>query len=73
MRRVIRFIKALWRYILYGNKVSFTEYVNRLNICRDCIELNPDINADRYTCKICGCYLTKKVKMSTEKCPKNKW
>lgn len=69
MARIIRFIKALWRYILYGNRVSFDEYIVRLDKCYRC----DDIDLDKWTCKKCGCYLTKKAKMSTEKCPENKW
>ena len=69
MARVIRFVKALWKYIWYGNRVSFNEYVSRLNKCCVC----DDLDSDKWTCKKCGCYLTKKAKMSTEKCPNNRW
>ena len=69
MKRVFRFIKAVWRYILYGKRVTFNQFVDRLDICRDC----PNLKKDNWTCGICGCYLDKKTKMSTEKCPENKW
>jgi len=67
--RIFRFIKALWRYIFYGKRVSFGLYVSRLYICDQCSNLN----RDKWTCNKCGCYLDKKAKMSTEKCPDNKW
>ena len=67
--RLIRFIKALWRYIWFGKRVSFDEYVSRLEKCGWCECLDDQ----KWKCKSCGCYLTKKAKMSTEKCPKEKW
>ena len=69
MRRIGRFIKAMWRYVLYGKNVSIGEYVERLDKCVGCQYLNKD----KWTCGKCGCYLIKKAKMSTEKCPDNKW
>ena len=67
--RIIRFIKALWKYILYGKKVEIDEYSTRLNICKECDKFNKE----KWICNVCGCYLEQKAKMSTEKCPKNKW
>jgi len=69
MRRIFRFIKALWRYIWFGHQVTFEEYVLRLDSCYGCEYL------ERYdgSCKRCGCYVTKKAKMSTEKCPDGRW
>ena len=69
MRRIFRFIKALWRYMWYGNRVSFDTYITRLNSCKGC----KYINKEKWTCNNCGCYLIKKCKMSTEKCPIGKW
>ena len=71
--RVIRFLKALFRYIFYGKKVSFVDYVSRLDACCRCTAFGSDTNADKWTCGVCGCYVTKKAKMSTEKCPHDKW
>lgn len=73
MKRIFRFIKALWRYIWYGNKVSFVEYVSRLDECCICTDFGTDDNPDKWVCGKCGCYVTKKAKMSTERCPKDKW
>ena len=67
--RIIRFIKALWRYIWFGERVTIDEYVSRLNECKGCVFMDND----NWTCKKCGCYLTKKARMSTEKCPEDRW
>lgn len=69
MKRILRFIKALWRYFWFGHGVTFEEYVLRLDKCYGCEYL------ERYdgTCRKCGCYLMKKAKMSSEKCPEDKW
>ena len=69
MKRIFRFIKALWRYMWYGNRVSFDTYITRLNSCKGC----KYVNKEKWTCNNCGCYLVKKCKMSTEKCPTGKW
>lgn len=69
MGRVLRFIKALWNYILHGKRVGFNEYVERLNACDNCVYLN----RNKWVCDNCGCYVIKKAKMSTEKCLKDRW
>lgn len=69
MKRIFRFLKALWRYILHGKRVPFEVFVSRLMACENC----PNLKRDNWTCGICGCYLDKKAKMTTEKCPDNKW
>lgn len=69
MKRICRFIKALWKYIWFGNRVSFVQYITRLMDCKYCTYLNHD----KWMCGVCGCYVDKKAKMSTEKCPKYKW
>lgn len=69
MKRICRFIKALWKYILFGKRVSFIQYITRLTDCEYCSYLDQN----NWTCKICGCYVDKKAKMSTEKCPEHKW
>lgn len=69
MRRIIRFVKALWKYILYGDRVSFNQYVDRMKVCSECLMFRND----NWTCGKCGCYIDKKAKMTTESCPENKW
>lgn len=67
MKRIFRFIKALWRYVLYGQDVSPDVWNNRYNICKNCEKLKGK------KCSICGCYVKTKTRWSTEKCPENKW
>lgn len=69
MKRILRFIRALWKYFWFGKRVSFDEYVIRLNSCRRC----EYVNEENWTCSKCGCYLLKKCKMNTENCPTGKW
>lgn len=70
MKRIFRFIRALFRYVFYGHfeNVTFKQYVSRLEMCSKCENLK-----NNWTCGICGCYLTKKAKWITECCPENKW
>ena len=67
--RLIRFLKAIIKYIRFGKQTPIDEYINRLIICKNC----NNFNHEKWTCKICGCYLDKKAKMNTENCPDNKW
>lgn len=65
--RVFRFLRALIKFIISGETVNDHIYNKRLSICSSC----------KYKCGtkccVCGCYLKKKAKWSTENCPKNKW
>ena len=67
MIRVIRFIKALVKYLIWGEQVEQRVYDQRMMICTSC--------SDRCgkKCCLCGCYVSKKAQWSTESCPKNKW
>ena len=67
--RVIRFLKAIVKYILYGQQTPIDIYIDRLTICRNC----NDFDYEKWICKKCGCYLDKKAKMNTESCPDDKW
>lgn len=71
MKRIFRFIKALFKYAFTGHfeNVGFSEYVDRLSICKECGKYNEK----RYMCDICGCYLDKKCKWKTEHCYEGKW
>lgn len=71
MIRFFRFIKALLRYAIYGHfkNTTFKKYSERISICVEC----ENLVAKDWTCNICGCYLDKKAKWSTESCPINKW
>jgi hypothetical protein len=67
--RIIKFLKAITIYLIYGSRTTIKEYINRLSICKDCLHFNDK----KWSCKICGCFLDKKAKMNTEKCPDGKW
>ncbi len=67
MMRIFRFLKALIKYIIWGSQVTADKYNDRILICNTCSDKCGD------KCCICGCYLNKKAKWSTESCPKNKW
>lgn len=69
MKRIFRFLKALWRYILYGNRVSFNTFSKRINLCSSC----ENLDRDKWKCNICGCYVVKKTQMDTEECPIKEW
>ena len=67
--RLIKFLTAITKYLRYGNRVDIDNYINRLSICRTC----DNFDNEKWSCKICGCYLDKKAKMNTENCPDDKW
>ena len=67
--RIIRFLKAIIKYIRFGQRTSINEYINRLTLCKDCNYFDNET----WVCKKCGCYLDKKAKMNTENCPDDKW
>jgi len=65
--RAVRFIWALIKYLIWGDRVSTEVQQTRLSICYTCKDL-----CDTKCC-VCGCYVKKKTQWSTEVCPKNKW
>ena len=69
MKRILRFLKALWRYKMYGERVFFWKFCDRLCKCKTCDKFQEH----NWTCGVCGCYVTKKAQMSTENCPEYKW
>jgi len=64
--RIIRFLKAVWCWVVGGCRISLTAH-QRLQICEDCEHQKEGI------CLVCGCLLSMKTKMDTEKCPIDKW
>jgi len=64
---MFKFIIALIKHLVWGDIVTDDKYNSRIDICNHC--------TDRCgtKCGICGCYLNKKAKWSTESCSKNKW
>ena len=67
--RIIRFLKAIVKYIIFGKRTSIYQYIERLTICKDCSYFDDN----KWSCKKCGCYLDKKAKINTENCPEDKW
>ena len=67
MKQILRFLIALFRYIIFGGTVTSEVYEHRINLCNAC-EYN-----ENSRCTICTCYVKKKAKWTTEICPKNKW
>ena len=67
--RVIRFIRALWNYMLFGTRVSDETLEHRMDECSYCSYLN----SKKMVCGKCGCYVKKKARWSTEKCPEGRW
>jgi hypothetical protein len=46
----------------------------RAEICRECPLSTPrDAEVQRRRCAACGCFLTAKIPLATESCPKGKW
>lgn len=65
--RIIRFILAVFKFVFLGEKASSSTQAVRTSMCNSC-----EFNLGK-KCEICGCFLKQKIKMSTEKCPINKW
>ena len=34
--RIVRFLKAIIKYIRFGNRTQIDEYIHRLTVCKDC-------------------------------------
>lgn len=67
MKLIFRFIKALTKYILFGQDVSDDIRKHRLELCMSCEHLKGK------RCGECGCFVKPKTRMSTEECVKGKW
>ena len=61
--RIINFLKAIAKYILYGQRTTINEYINRLSICGKCYQFDNE----KWACRKCGCYLDKKAKVQKDK------
>ena len=69
MKRLIRFIKAIIKYLTYGKLLDNETAQKHIDICHNCEFYNE--NKDK--CNKCGCYIRIKCMLSTESCPINKW
>jgi hypothetical protein len=64
------FVKFLYQNIKSGFKqVSFSEFNNRLSICKACVFFNHE----EFRCNECGCFLNNKAKFKNEDCPQGYW
>jgi len=63
----LKFIKALIKFILYGDVVTREEKTRRLRMCVTCKS-----RCNKKCCE-CGCNLNKKTEWSSEHCPLKKW
>ena len=67
MKRILRFLIALLKFIFFGSPVIPEVYERRIETCDACeFKINE-------RCSICTCYVKRKAKWTTENCPKNKW
>src|SRR5690606_31963370 len=72
IRKAYNFGRAATRHVATGARnVSDEDYQARLSVCRDC----PSCDLQKLVCrqKSCGCYLTKKARWESERCPLGKW
>lgn len=62
-------MKALAYWGLSGFKTTSEEvYTERMEACHTCDQL-----VNESTCAKCGCFVTKKALLATEKCPLDRW
>lgn len=68
MKKLHNFLKSLLKYIKSGFKnVSQNTYNSRMYVCSNCSYFG------EFVCSECSCLVHIKAKMSTEKCPLDKW
>ncbi len=65
--KVLQFLFALLKFIIYGEEVTEEEANARMSICKKCP------HKENLNCGLCKCNLEKKTKWSSESCPENKW
>lgn len=70
MRRIGRFLKALFRWAVYGHfdTVPVSLYAARLRECGQCGYLD-----GKECCSVCGCVVRVKARWTTESCPEGRW
>jgi hypothetical protein len=68
--RLGMFFKTMWSWARNGFKLEEEQITqSRLEICEDC----PHLIKPSYQCKMCGCMMKKKTKLSGASCPLSKW
>jgi len=70
VQKLISFSKAISVHTLSGLKTaSEEEQVKRADICGAC----PELDEEKYECKICKCRLQLKISWATSSCPIGNW
>jgi len=68
-KKIGMFFSTILKWTRNGFKLEDAQVSERrLKICEACPELTKD-----YQCKVCGCLMKKKTKLSGASCPLNKW
>ena len=69
-KRLWMFASTMINWVKSGFKVEEeVSQIARLEICKAC----PDFTKETSQCKICGCIMSKKVKIASASCPLKKW
>lgn len=62
-----------WKNYVFRNPEMENVAKKRLKICVDC-KINKKSGITPYnTCRVCGCYISAKVRSKKSNCPLNKW
>ena len=68
-KKIGMFLSTALKWARNGFKLEEAQVSERrLKICEACPELTKD-----YQCRVCGCLMKKKTKLSGASCPLNKW
>lgn len=68
-KKIGMFFSTILKWARNGFKLEEAQVSERrLKICEACSELTKD-----YQCRVCGCLMKKKTKLSGASCPLNKW
>jgi len=69
-QRIKMFMQTIYDWVKSGFKLEDElSQIMRLEMCKAC----PEFKKKSTQCKICGCVMSKKVKISSASCPLNKW
>ena len=71
---IVKGVVGLTKVTLGIDKADDKTIQTRTDICLVCAALNRrGTTINGYKCKLCGCWITKKVKLSKQSCPLGKW
>lgn len=72
-RDIIRGVHGLTKVALGIDKADPELAEKRIEICNRCDRLIKSDDPKKHRCGVCKCWVSKKSKLSKEKCPLNKW